>query len=48
MGIHTNVNNEKYMVFEFVDGGSLVDYLPANKKKLDLEKLLDMYVMRKK
>ncbi len=42
MGIHTNSKGEKFMVFEFVDGGNLVDYLVANRTKLEVQDLLQM------
>jgi hypothetical protein len=42
MGIHTSSKGEKYLVFEYIDGGNLVDYLVAKQNQLTLKDLLDM------
>jgi len=44
MGIHTSNTGEKYMVFEYVSGGNLLDFLQQNEHNLDIIDLLKMVI----
>jgi serine/threonine protein kinase len=45
LGIHIESSGDKYMVVEYVDGGSLVSLLRKKQADLTLDNLLQMYAL---